>query len=178
MRVCQFRHDGKWTSIVATAQGRRIRKTCTSILQAGLSLSNDLPPCHVWRRCHPTCGRDVILKRAGSPSRDFAKRLKAIQSPRSCPLDAPGVPNQPHRNFRLTYGPSSGLAAVQDDISQRATAIKQPLLQLRVHRDLRVEHLRNRTALLGRLGILLEGRCVRARHLAHNINVAGSNRPP
>ncbi len=40
MRVCQFRHDGKWTSIVAATQGRRIRKTCLSILQPLKNLSN------------------------------------------------------------------------------------------------------------------------------------------
>ena len=33
MRVCQFRHDGKWTFIAAATQGRRIRKTNASILQ-------------------------------------------------------------------------------------------------------------------------------------------------
>ena len=40
MRVCQFRHDGKWTSIVAAAEGCRIRKTCVSILQACCVVSN------------------------------------------------------------------------------------------------------------------------------------------
>ncbi len=58
MRVCQFRHDGKWTSIVATAQGRRIRKTCMTILQAGRSLSNDLTGTK-FARDHPTFGREV-----------------------------------------------------------------------------------------------------------------------
>jgi hypothetical protein len=43
MRVCQFRHDGKWTSIVAACTGRRIRKTCPSILQALGWLSNQFP---------------------------------------------------------------------------------------------------------------------------------------
>ena len=44
MRVCQFRHDGKWTSIVAAARtGRRIRKACSPILQALGSLSNQPP---------------------------------------------------------------------------------------------------------------------------------------
>ena len=42
MRVCQFRHDGKWTSITA-AERRRIRKTCFSILQARKNLSNLSP---------------------------------------------------------------------------------------------------------------------------------------
>jgi hypothetical protein len=39
MRVCQFRHDGKWTQIAAAAKGHRV-KTCTSILQARTYLSN------------------------------------------------------------------------------------------------------------------------------------------
>ena len=39
MRVCQFRHDGKWTFIAAATQSRRIRKTYISILQTRT------PPC-------------------------------------------------------------------------------------------------------------------------------------
>jgi hypothetical protein len=39
MRVCQFRHDGKWTQIAAAAKSHRV-KTCTSILQARTYLSN------------------------------------------------------------------------------------------------------------------------------------------
>ena len=129
-------------------------------------------------RCHPTSVRDVILKRAVALEGPYEAIEAAIRSPGSCPLDAPGVPNQPHLDFRLTYGPLSGFASVQDDISQKAAAIKQPLLQLRVHRDLRVEHLRNRASLLRRFGILLKRRGIGTRHLADNINVTGSNRPP
>ena len=51
------------------------------------------------------------------------------------------------------------------------------LLQLGVHRDLRVQHLRHRASLLCRLSILLEGCRIRSRHFAHNINVARRNRP-
>ncbi len=40
MRVCQFRHDGKWTSTAATGR-HRIWKTCFFILQAKVPLSND-----------------------------------------------------------------------------------------------------------------------------------------
>jgi len=129
-------------------------------------------------RCHPTSVRDVILKRAVALEGPYEAIEAAIRSPRSCPLNAPGVPNQPHLNSRLTYRLPSGFAAVQDDLPHRATAIKQPLLQLGVHRDLRVEHLRNRTSLLRRFGILLKRRGIGTRHLADNINVTGSNRPP
>ena len=40
MRVCQFRHDGKWTCIAAATHRRRVRKTYTSILQTRSHLSN------------------------------------------------------------------------------------------------------------------------------------------
>jgi hypothetical protein len=40
MRVCQFRHDGKWTFIAAATHRRRVRKTYISILQTRSSLSN------------------------------------------------------------------------------------------------------------------------------------------
>jgi hypothetical protein len=40
MRVCQFRHDGKWTFIAAAATGRRIRKTYPFILQTRRHVSN------------------------------------------------------------------------------------------------------------------------------------------
>jgi hypothetical protein len=114
MRVCQFRHDGKWTSIVATAQGRRIRKTCMSILQAGRSLSNDLPRATftqghptfgreghpMWRRCHPEEG--------DSPPRDLTKRLKRQYSRQDCVRWMHrAFPNQPH----LTLGPRTVLPA-------------------------------------------------------------------
>src|ERR1700746_2004253 len=33
MRVCQFRHDGKWTYSSRQPESRRIRKTCIPILQ-------------------------------------------------------------------------------------------------------------------------------------------------
>ena len=33
MRVCQFRHDGKWNKL-QQPDSRRIRKTCIPILQA------------------------------------------------------------------------------------------------------------------------------------------------
>ncbi len=40
MRVCQFRHDGKWTYTAAAAQGPPIRKAYISILQTRDDLSN------------------------------------------------------------------------------------------------------------------------------------------
>jgi hypothetical protein len=40
MRVCQFRHDGKWTYSSRQPGSRRIRKACIPILQALGSLSN------------------------------------------------------------------------------------------------------------------------------------------
>jgi hypothetical protein len=40
MRVCQFRHDGKWTYIAAAAQKAAVRKTNFSILQSDCELSN------------------------------------------------------------------------------------------------------------------------------------------
>ena len=52
------------------------------------------------------------------------------------------------------------------------------LLQLCTHRDLRVEHFRDRTPFLRRLGILLERCRVRARHFAHHIDVTLRDRPP
>src|SRR5579863_2095561 len=51
------------------------------------------------------------------------------------------------------------------------------LLQLRVHRDLRVQHLRYWAALFGGFGELLKGRGIRAWNLADNIDVAGSDGP-
>src|SRR3954454_4836283 len=42
MRVCQFRHDGKWT-IITGPESHRIRKTCTHILQACCRVSNCWP---------------------------------------------------------------------------------------------------------------------------------------
>jgi hypothetical protein len=48
MRVCQFRHDGKWTFIAAATHRRRVRKTYASILQARRRLSNQ--PDHSFLR--------------------------------------------------------------------------------------------------------------------------------
>ena len=44
MRVCQFRHDGKWTSIVAAARRLPDEEDCSTILQAGWLVSNDRGP--------------------------------------------------------------------------------------------------------------------------------------
>src|SRR5579863_2740640 len=40
MRVCQFRHDGKWTYIAAAALGPPCQETNPSILQSDRELSN------------------------------------------------------------------------------------------------------------------------------------------
>jgi hypothetical protein len=52
-----------------------------------------------------------------------------------------------------------------------------PLLQLSVHRNLRVQHLRDRTSFLGVFGALLEGRGIRARDFSHDVDMAGRDRP-
>ncbi len=59
----------------------------------------------------------------------------------------------------------------------KAWSPKPPLLELRVHRDFRIQYFRHRTALLGRLGILLESRRIRARNFAHDINMTRRNGP-
>ena len=60
MRVCQFRHDGKWTCIAAAARKPPIRKTYTSILQTRSHVSNHRepgslrePPCLQWLKVLP-----------------------------------------------------------------------------------------------------------------------------
>src|SRR5580704_16147651 len=54
---------------------------------------------------------------------------------------------------------------------------KPGLSQLGCHGNLRVQHLRYRTALLGGLGVLLKRRRIRSRNLPHYIEVARCNRP-
>src|SRR3984885_14322840 len=54
---------------------------------------------------------------------------------------------------------------------------KPALPQLRRHRNLRVQHLRHRTALLRRLRILLKCRRIRSRNLPYHVDVARCNRP-
>ena len=132
MRVCQFRHDGKWTSIVATAQGRRIRKTCMSILQPGCSLSNHLPHAKsidICTRCHlyaVSSVRDVILRRAialrGTLRSDCSGNTVARIASAGCTVRSPPATSKLSAHVRS----SRGFAAVQDDISHRAPAIKQP----------------------------------------------------
>ena len=59
MRVCQFRHDGKWTSIVAAAPRPPDQEDLHVYFTARLLAVKLSPPCHVWSRSHPTSGRDV-----------------------------------------------------------------------------------------------------------------------
>src|ERR1700704_4989514 len=49
--------------------------------------------------------------------------------------------------------------------------------QLRVHRDLRIQHFRYRASLLRRFRILLKGRRIGTRNLSHDVNVARCDRP-
>src|SRR5438477_7592623 len=73
----------------------------------------------------------------------------------------------------------------QEDLHFYSTDAKPPvkpgcdatLSQLRTHRDLRVQHLRHRTALLRCFSIFLKGRRVCARHFADDIDMARRDRP-
>ena len=50
--------------------------------------------------------------------------------------------------------------------------VEHLLLQTRIHRDLGVQHLRNRAPLLRRLGIFLKSGSICTRHFAHHVDVA------
>jgi hypothetical protein len=62
MRVCQFRHDGNLElAMQRRPQGRRVRKTYSSILQACINLSNDRAK-----------GREVEARNPKPPYPNFA----------------------------------------------------------------------------------------------------------
>jgi len=69
----------------------------------------------------------------------------------------------------------------QEDLRFYSTAakgaVKPNLLQLRVHRDLRVQDFRHRASLLGGFSIFLESGGIRTRDFANHVNVARCNRP-
>jgi len=103
-----------------------------SILQPGCSLSNHLPHAKsidICTRCHlyaVSSVRDVILRRAialrGTLRSDCSGNTVARIASAGCTVRSPPATSKLSAHVRS----SRGFAAVQDDISHRAPAIKQP----------------------------------------------------
>ena len=93
----------------------------------------------------------ILARRSGNPDRYATTPLSSIKK----------TPHSPAR--------------VIPDIGRRETGLR---FQLRRHRDLRIQHLRNWAAFLSRLRILLKRCRVRSRNFSHHVQMALRNCPP
>ena len=185
MRVCQFRHDGKWTSIAAG------ENTAASGRPAFLFYKHE-GTCQITtfkKGLHPKQSRSSggAQRRARSHPAPYPSALENwVRVQRSFSANSQIFPimnrgNSANHSRLKSRGPGlpiGGLHLKAHLVANFAWGTASPLLlQLGIHRNLRVQHLRYRTSLLRCFGILLKCCRVGPRNFPHHVDVACCNRP-